>query len=112
MLVNVFILEVGNGGLSQFLGNSSGDYAEDTRAAMRTVGAAAATEALDDVRTVVFGGAPIPADRETRCDILFDWEEQGEERARIFYSRHELGWCEPVELAAALYIRSHKEMFT
>jgi hypothetical protein len=111
ILVNGFIWEVTNGGLSQFLSNSTGDYAEETRQAMRTIGATAAADALDDVRAVIFGGSPIPADRETRCDILFEWDEQDEERARTFFAKHELGWCEPVELAIALYIRSHKEMF-
>ncbi len=110
--VNSFIWEVTNGGLSQFLSNSSGDYAEDTRLAMRTIGATAAVDALDDVRTVIFGGSPIPTDREARCDILFDWEEQDEARARAFFAKHALGWCESVELAVALYIRSHREMFT
>ena len=42
ILVNGFIWEVTNGGLSQFLSNSTGDYAEETRQVMRTIGATAA----------------------------------------------------------------------
>jgi len=112
--VNSFIWENTNGGLSQFLSNSSGDYAEETLQAMRTIAATAAADALEDVRTVIYGDSPIPSDRETRCDILFEWEEQDEERSRAFFGKHDkaLGWCESVELAVALYIRAHKEMFT
>jgi len=112
VLVTGFIWEVTNGGLSQFLGNSTGDYAEETRQVMHTIGATAAVDALDDVRAVIFAGSPIPADRSNRCDILFAWEEQDEDRSNAFYAKHDLGWCEPVELAVALYIRSHREMFT
>jgi hypothetical protein len=112
ILVNGFIWEVTNGGLSQFLGNSTGDYAEETLQAMRAIRATAAANALEDVRTVIFVGSAIPADRENRCDILFDWEDRDEERAKAFYAKHDLGWCESVELAVALYIRAHKEMFT
>ena len=75
ILVYGFICEVANGGLSQFLSNSTGDYAEETRQVMRTIGATAAADALDDVRAVIFGGSLIPADRSSRCDILFEWEE-------------------------------------
>jgi hypothetical protein len=112
ILVYGFICEVTNGGLSQFLSNSTGDHAEETLQAMRTIGATAAADALEDVRTLVFGALPIPADRVRRCDILFAWEEQDEERAEAFYAKHELGWCESVEVAVANYIRGHKEMFT
>jgi|GEM_PF-6736641 len=112
IFAHCFIAEVTNGGLSQFLSNSSGDLAEDTRMAMRQIDATAAADALDDVRAVIFGGLPIPTDREARCDILFDWEDQDEERAKAFYAKHKLGWCKPVELAIALYVRAHKEMFT
>src|SRR5262249_54451764 len=63
ILVYGFIAEVTNGGLEQFLSNSSGDYAEETRKVMRTIGATAAADALDGVRTEVFGGSPIPTDR-------------------------------------------------
>ena len=109
--VNSFIWEVANGGLSQFLSNPSGDYAEETLAAMRAIGATAAVAALEDVRKVIFGGAPIPADYDTRNDILFKWEED-EERATAFEDKHNLRWCESVVLAVALYILSNKEMFT
>ena len=113
ILVNSFIWEVTNGGLSQFLCNPDGDLAEDTLQAMRTIKATAAADALEDVRRVIFGGLPIPSDPKTRCDIFTEWEEQDEDRARAFFTRHDeaLGWCESVELAVALYIRAHKDMF-
>ncbi len=112
ILVNGFIWEVTNGDLDQFLSNSTGDYAEETCQVMHAIGATAAAAALDEIRRVIFGGSPIPSDREKRCDILFDWEEQDEERAHAFFEKHNLGWCESVELAIARYILSHKEMFS
>jgi len=112
ILVYGFIAEVTNGGLEQFLSNSSGDYAEETRQVMRTIEATAAADALDDVRAEIFGGSPIPAERSARCDMLFEWEEQDEGRASAFYAKHKLGWCESVEMAVALYIRGHREMFS
>ena len=111
ILVTGFIWEVTNGGLSQFLSNSTGDHAEETAQVMRTIGATAAANALSEVRTVIFGGKPIPSIRSERCDILFAWEEEDEDRSDAFYAKHDLGCCEPIELAVALYIRSHKEMF-
>lgn len=110
ILAYFFVLEVANGGLSQFLGNSSGDLAEETCAAMHVIGASLAADALEDARAVIFGDSPIPTDRSLRCDILFAWEED-ESRAEAFYRKHRLGWCEPVEQAAALYIRTHKDSF-
>jgi len=112
ILVYGFIAEVTNGGLEQFLSNSSGDYAEETRKVMHTIEATAAAAALDDVRAVIFAHSPIPTNRSERCDILFAWEEQDEDRFDAFYAKHDLGWCEPVELAVAIYIRAHREMFT
>jgi hypothetical protein len=112
ILVYGFVAEVTNGGLEQFLSNSCGDYAEETRQVMRAIGAATAAEALDDVSAMVFGHSPIPADRSARCEILFKWEAQDEEQSSAFYAKHNLGWCESVELAIARYIRAHREMFS
>lgn len=112
VLISMFVLEVANGGLAQFLSNSSGDLTEEVRSAMDKIGATTALAALDDVRKEIFDGLPIPTDRETRCDILIAWEEDDEDRAEKFYKKHRLGWCEPVEEAVVKYIRSHKEMFT
>ncbi|MHB1038534.1 MAG: DMP19 family protein [Pirellulales bacterium] len=109
ILVDAFICEVTNGGLEQFLGNSSGDYAEETRHVMRAIGAVTAADALDEVCTVIFGGSPIPRDQPTRCDILFAWDE---ERADSFFAKHDLGWCESVESAIAGYVLAHRKMFS
>ena len=111
VLAYFFVLEVANGGLSQFLSNSSGDLAEETCAAMHVIGASIAAAALDDARTVIFDASLIPADRSLRCDVLFAWEEEDESRSETFYRKHKLGWCEPVEQAAAQYIRAHRASF-
>jgi hypothetical protein len=113
ILVAVFIWEDTNGGLSQFLTNSSGDYFENTNLAMRTIGATIASAALDKIRAVIFNNTPVPSNRSDRCDIIFDWEEKDEAAARALFEPldRELGWCESVEYAMAKYITTHKEMF-
>ena len=112
-LITFFIWEVTNGGLDQFLTNSSGDYGEETFAALTKIAAVQAADALATIRKTVFGGNPIPKNRETRCDILFAFEEEHPQRydSLIETLSRALGWCESVECAIADYIVAHPEMF-
>lgn len=114
ILINGFVWEMNAGGLSQFLGNSCGDHAEDTLRAMRLIGATAAVEALEDARATIFPGESIPGDRRARGERLFAWEDADEERASVFYDRQRqrLGWCESVEAAVARWILAHRTDFT
>ena len=109
-----FVAETMNGGLHQFLTNSTGDYAQETREALHAIGAILAVEALDAARLVLFGGNPIPRDPLAREHILSEWDKvHGEDAAYEFLGRYDgqLDHCESVNEAIAGYIREHYEMF-
>jgi len=114
-----FVVETTNGGLHQFLTNSTGDHAEETREAMRRIGAELAARALDSTREILFGGNPIPSDPALREDILSAWDDKhGNGSAAGFLDKHdealyegESGEIESVERAIAGFIRTHHEMF-
>ncbi len=114
ILAYVFIAETTNGGIGQYLSNSSGDYAEDTLEAFEVVGADAVATALKKIKSEVFSGHTIPRDRQARCDILFEWEERDEAKSAAFYREIDdrLGWCESVELAMARFMKSNPQLFT
>ena len=114
ILVWGFVAETTNGGIHQFLTNSTGDYAEETREVLNRIGATQAAEALDAASEVLFGDKPIPSDRALRNDILSTWDEKhGKDAALFFLDRFDrlLGDCESVDDAIAGYIRDHYEMF-
>ena len=69
LLTELFESEVNNGGLSQFLFNSSGNDFEDTISALRHIRADNAAEILEKVRAL-FPGNIVPRDREMRCDLM------------------------------------------
>jgi len=62
--------EVNNGGFSQFLYNSSGDFANDSTIALREIGAEKMAEICDRVLSE-FGGA-VPQNRDEREVMLDD----------------------------------------
>jgi hypothetical protein len=109
-----FVAETNNGGIHQYLTNSSGDYAEETRAIMHKIGATLAAEALDSARQVLFGGKPIPSDHVFREEILSEWDQKhGKNAANDFLDHYDglLGHCESVEEAIGGYVRNHHKMF-
>lgn len=107
VIVAFFIWEVTNGGISQFLTNSSGDLFSETLTTMKEIDALEATQVLEAVKKTIFEGGSVPKDRSDRCDIVFKWEED-EKRSSEFYSAHDLEWCETVEVAIARYILKNK----
>jgi hypothetical protein len=83
--------------IHQFLTNSAGDHAEETREAMHRIGAKQAAEALEAAGMVLFDGKPVPSDGSLREDILSAWDEKhGEGAAYDFLDRFDelLGNCE------------------
>jgi Domain of unknown function (DUF4375) len=114
ILAYVFIAENTNGGIGQYLSNSSGDYSEDTLEAFEAVGAETAIAALKKIRAEVFSGQAIPQDRQARCDILFEWEERDEAKSAALYREvnDRLGWCESVEFTMAHFMKSNPQLFT
>jgi hypothetical protein len=120
ILVWLFVGEVENGGIHQFLTNSTGESAEEARKVMHKIGATKAAKALDEVSSVFFENMPIPSDPALIDDILSEWDDKhGKGSANSFLDKYDAelydgpnGNCESVVNAIALYIRSHKEMFT
>lgn len=71
----VFLGELINGGVSQFLSNSSGNHAHETLEALRRIDSGAGVALLEQALTLFPGGAA-PTDRRQRCDLLFAFEER------------------------------------
>jgi hypothetical protein len=105
--------EIENGGVQQFFSNSSGDLAEDAKAALKDIGA---KKVLAVIRKAseVFPNGIVPADRETRNDMLNEregeegdgfWEHFDELSREYYKTRQELF---PLLLA---WIRNHREEF-
>jgi hypothetical protein len=61
--------EVNNGGFAQYFGNSAGEMAVDTEAALRAIGAHRAAEIVAKAVAVFPGGAP-PRDHDARQRLL------------------------------------------
>jgi hypothetical protein len=64
-----FQVEVNNGGLHQFLSNSSGQFAKETPAIMREIGAFRAAEILEEVNSMLGPNGPM-TDRDERLKQL------------------------------------------
>jgi hypothetical protein len=105
--------EIENGGVHQFFSNSSGDLAEDAKAGLKEIGA---KRVLDVLRKAseVFPKGVVPADRETRNDIL---EEHEDEEGDAFWKRFDNLSREYYKARQELYeyllawIRNHREEF-
>lgn len=69
--------EVNNGGFEQFFLNSPGDYAAETEAALRTMGAAHTAGLLEQAMSV-FPGGPAP-DQDTRGEQVDALSEEARE---------------------------------
>ena len=88
--VGCFQGEVINGGVSQFFSNSAGNWAHESLAALRQIGAALCVDLLEEALTL-FPGGVAPADRPKRCELLFAFEEREpqflEDLSQVFYKR-------------------------
>lgn len=71
--------EINNGGMHQYLLNSSGDLAQETPDVMKRIGAPVAAEILERANNY-FGPAGPPTDRETRMEILLALPENVEQQ--------------------------------
>ena len=75
--------EVENGGLHQYLENSSGDDAERVKADLTEIGAAELRKVLDDL-SGLFPSHDIPEERVARLDALAESEENVENFDELF----------------------------
>ena len=70
--IDSFEREVEDGGLAQFFVSPAGDKAQETRDALRAIGAERLTAILTEAMDLFPGGKP-PLDLETRCDLVDDF---------------------------------------
>ncbi|MBI1249789.1 DUF4375 domain-containing protein [bacterium] len=86
--------EINNGGMHQYLLNSSGDLAQETPNVMRRIGAPVAAEILEKANSY-FGPNGPPTDREARMEMLLalseDKEQQIHDLTTDFYNAEDEG---------------------
>jgi uncharacterized protein DUF4375 len=86
--------EVNNGGVHQYLYNSSGDFAKETPEVFRRIGAEPAARLLEEVNAY-FGPQGPPTDRDARMDVLLAFPQDVEERidalSKAFYDAEDQG---------------------
>src|SRR5262245_7573428 len=74
-----FQAELNNGGMHQYLLNTSGDFAQETPDVFRRIGAAEAARILEDANAI-FGVNGPPTDREARMAVLLALPKNSEDR--------------------------------
>ena len=91
-----FQAELNNGGMHQYLLNSSGDFAMETPDVFRRIGATEAARILEEANTF-FGPTAPPVDRETRMAALRALPEEVEDRIHAlsgkFFDAEDSGLC-------------------
>jgi hypothetical protein len=89
-----FQAELNNGGMHQYLLNSSGDFAKETPDVFRRIGAEEAARILDEANSF-FGPSGPPTDRESRMAALLALPKNAEDRiyalSKEFYAAEDRG---------------------
>lgn len=89
-----FQAELNNGGMHQYLLNSSGDFAKETPDVFRRIGAEQAARILEEANAF-FGPDGPPTDRETRMAALHALPKNAEDRiyalSKAFYDAEDGG---------------------
>jgi hypothetical protein len=89
-----FQAELNNGGMHQYLLNSSGDFAKETPEVFRRIGADEAARILHEANDFFGPGGP-PTDRETRIEDLLAFPKDTEDRihalSKEFYDAEDRG---------------------
>jgi hypothetical protein len=89
-----FQAELNNGGMHQYLLNSSGDFARETPEFFRRIGADEAARILDEANAF-FGPNGPSVDREVRMAVLLAFPKNAEDRiyelSREFYDAEDHG---------------------
>ena len=102
--------EMNNGGMHQYLLNSSGDLAKETPDVMRRIGAPVAAEILEKANSY-FGPTGPPTDRDTRMEMLLalseDTEQQIDDLTSGFYAAED-EWLSLADLFDA-YVLSRRQ---
>ena len=89
-----FQIELNNGGMHQYLFNSSGDFAQETPEVFRRIGSHEAARLLEEANAF-FGPSDPPTDRETRMAALLALPKSAEDRiyalSQEFYDAEDRG---------------------
>ncbi|MBW3600705.1 MAG: DMP19 family protein [Planctomycetes bacterium] len=89
-----FQAELNNGGMDQYLLNSSGDFAQETPDVFRRIGAEEAARILEEANAF-FGLSGPPTDREARMAALLALPKNAEDRiyalSKEFYDAEDRG---------------------
>jgi hypothetical protein len=89
-----FQTDLNNGGMHQYLVNSSGDFAKETPDVLRRIGAEEAARILEELN-ILFGPEGPPTDREARMAALLALPKNAEDRiyalSREFYDAEDRG---------------------
>ena len=107
LLCVLFEGEVANGGISQFLSNSSGDMAEETVLAIEKIGEPETATMLCEVLQC-FPNGVAPKDRDARNDLMEQFDEKVEEEFDKFdqtLMKHSLSQ------SCYTFLQSHKNDF-
>jgi hypothetical protein len=94
LCVMTFQAELNNGGMHQYLLNSSGDFAKETPEVFRRIGADKAAGILEEANAL-FGPSGPPTDRQTRMAALLAFPKNAEDRiyalSNEFYDAEDRG---------------------
>lgn len=105
------LCEVNNGGIDQYLTNSSGDDAQETIGFLKDIRATTTCRLLQSIAEI-FPSGIIPKDREKRCELLSLWEQKSPTQAEVFFTKvtdafHDRN--EDLTKLTLAYVRKHPE---
>ena len=111
--VGVLLAEVNNGGLEQYLSNSSGNHAQETIGHLETI-KADSTARLLKAAAGLFPQAEIPTDWASRRRTLASFAKKPNDEAKVFFKNlddrfHDGG--EQLSKLVLAYVRKHREEF-
>lgn len=94
LCIMTFQAELNNGGMHQYLLNSSGDFATETPEIFRRIRASKAAQILEEANSF-FGPEGPPTNRESRMSVLLAFPKQIEDRiyalTNAFYDAEDQG---------------------
>lgn len=107
LLCVLFEDEINNGGISQFLSNSSGDMAEETISALEKIGEPEIAKLLREALKCLPNGTA-PKDRDARNDLMDQFDEKVEER---FDKLDRIIWEHSLSQSCYTFLQEHKNGF-
>lgn len=107
LLCILFVGEVNNGGIFQFLSNSSGDMAEETVSALENVGEHKIAKLLKEALQY-FPNGVVPKDCDVRNALMEQFDETVEEQ---FDKSDQIIWNHDFSQSCYKFLQAHKNDF-